>query len=128
MTIVKVLVDAVGEYNAGDIVTDAPEGLVNIAIKQTRNAATGELLAVIVESNEVLSDNPSERELELQVELEKSKEREELLQRQLDELQLDSELKELKATAKELKIAGYTKMSVEELKAAIAAGGGANAQ
>lgn len=128
MTIVKVLVDAVGEYNAGDIVTDAPEGLIDIARKQTRNAATGELLAVIVESNEILSDEPSERELELQVELEESKAREAELREQLDNLLLDNDLKDLKATAKEMKIAGYTKMNAEELKEAIAAGGGGNGE
>lgn len=31
MTIVKILVDAVGEYNAGNIVHDAPDGLIEIA-------------------------------------------------------------------------------------------------
>ncbi|MCR8656937.1 hypothetical protein [Paenibacillus endoradicis] len=126
MVIVKVLVDAVGEYNAGDIVTDAPAGLIEIAKKQTRNAATGELLAVIVESNEILNNEPSERELELQVELEQSIAREAELQEKLDNLLLDNDLKELKATAKEMKIAGYTKMNAEELKEAIAVGGGGN--
>lgn len=126
MVIVKVLVDAVGEYNAGDIVTDAPGGLIDIAKKQTRNAATGELLAVIVESNEIINNEPSDRELELQVELEQSIAREAELQEKLDNLLLDNVLKELKATAKEMKIAGYTKMNAEELKEAIAAGGGGN--
>ena len=128
MYIVKVLVDAVGEYNAGDIVTDAPAGLVDIARKQTRNAATGELLAMIVESSEVINNDPSERELELQVELEQSIAREAELQEKLDNLLLDNDLKELKATAKEMKIAGYTKMNAEELKEAIAAGGGVSAE
>lgn len=124
MTIVKVLVDAVGEYNAGDIVTDAPDGLVEIAKKQIRNAASGELLAVIIESDEVISENPSIPELELQAELQQSKEREEVLQGQLDALIAENDLRDLKANAKELKISGYTKMSADELMAAIAAAGG----
>ncbi|MEK4188098.1 hypothetical protein [Paenibacillus sp. FSL L8-0494] len=124
MTIVKVLVDAVGEYNAGDIVTDAPEGLVDIVKRQVRNAATGELLAIFVNSNEIVSDNPSERELELQVQLEESKAREAELQEQIAMIQADGEFKELKAAAKELKIPGYTKMDADELKEAISAAGG----
>ncbi|MGG1637219.1 Rho termination factor N-terminal domain-containing protein [Paenibacillus sp. NRS-1760] len=124
MTIVKVLVDAVGEYNAGDIVTDAPDGLVEIAKKKICNAASGELLAVIIESDEVISENPSNRELELQSELQQSKEREEVLQEQLDALIAENTLRDLKANAKELKISGYTKMSADELMAAIAAAGG----
>ncbi|MEK3867002.1 hypothetical protein MHH60_26380 [Paenibacillus sp. FSL H7-0716] len=124
MTIVKVLVDAVGEYNAGDIVTDAPEGLVDIVKRQVRNAATGELLAIFVNSNEIVSDNPSERELELQVQLEESKAREAELQEQIAMIQADGEFKELKAAAKELKIPGYTKMDADELKEAIRAAGG----
>lgn len=124
MTIVKVLVDAVGEYNAGDIVTDAPEGLVEIAKKQVRNAATGELLAELVDSNDIISDNPSDRELELQVQLEESKAREAELQEQIAMIQADGEFKELKAAAKELKIPGYTKMDADELKKAISEAGG----
>ncbi|MEK4451638.1 MULTISPECIES: hypothetical protein [unclassified Paenibacillus] len=124
MTIVKVLVDAVGEYNAGDIVTDAPEGLVDIVKRQVRNAATGELLAIFVNSNDIVSDNPSERELELQVQLEESKAREAELQEQIAMIQADGEFKELKAAAKELKIPGYTKMDADELKEAISAAGG----
>ncbi|WP_340398019.1 hypothetical protein NST50_14140 [Paenibacillus sp. FSL E2-0202] len=124
MTIVKVLVDAVGEYNAGDIVTDAPEGLVDIVKRQVRNAATGELLAIFVNSNEIVSDNPSERELELQVQLEESKAREAELQEQIAMIQADGEFKELKAAAKELKIPGYTKMDADDLKEAISAAGG----
>lgn len=124
MTIVKVLVDAVGEYNAGDIVTDAPEGLVDIARKQVRNAASGQLLAEIVDENTIVNSDPSERELELQVQLEESKEREAELQEQIAMIQADGEFKELKATAKELKIPGYTKMDAEELKKAIGAAAG----
>lgn len=128
MTTVKVLVDAVGEYNAGDIVTDAPHGLVEIATKQVCNAATGELLAVIIESNELVNNNPSERELELQVELDESKEREAELREQLDNVLSDNEFKELKASAKELKINGYTKMDADELKKAIGAIGAGGAE
>lgn len=124
MTIIKVLVDAVGEYNAGDIVTDAPEGLVDIAKKKVRNAATGELLAEFVDSNDIVNDNPSERELELQVQLEESKAREAELQEQIAMIQADEEFKELKIAAKELKIPGYTKMDADELKKAISAAGG----
>lgn len=131
MTTVKILVDAVGEYNAGDIVKDAPDGLVEIAKKQVRNAATGELLAEIVEVDSISTHTPSERELMLQEELDESKKREAELLAQIAELQsdiqngdLDDELKELKSVAKEMKITGYTKMSIEELKEAIAATGG----
>lgn len=124
MTIVKVLIDAVGEYNAGDIVTDAPEGLVDIAKNKTKNAATGELLAEIVESNDLINDNPSKRELELQVQLEESQAREAELRDQIALLHADGEARELKATAKELKIPGYTKMGADELKEAISAAGG----
>ncbi|MEK4474345.1 hypothetical protein NSQ91_14105 [Paenibacillus sp. FSL R7-0048] len=124
MTIVKVLVDAVGEYNAGDIVTDAPEGLVEIAKNKVRNAATGELLAELVDSNDIVSDNPSDRELELQVQLEESKAREAELLEQIAMIQADGEIKELKAAAKELKIPGYTKMDADELKKAINEAGG----
>ncbi|WP_405176347.1 hypothetical protein MHI27_11945 [Paenibacillus sp. FSL H8-0261] len=124
MTIVKVLVDAVGEYNAGDIVTDAPEGLVDIAKRQVCNAATGELLAEIIDTNDVINNNPSERELELQVRLEESEAREAELLEKIALIQTDAELKELKATAKELKIPGYTKMDADELKKAINTAGG----
>ncbi|QYK68267.1 hypothetical protein [Paenibacillus sp. S02] len=125
MTTVRVLVDAVGQYNSGDIVTNAPDGLVDIAKKEIRNAATGQLLAEIVDGNGALDGSPSERELQLQAELEQSKAREAELLEQIDILQSDGELKELKASAKELKIPGYTKMSIEEMKQAISAAGGA---
>nr|WP_154957438.1 hypothetical protein [Paenibacillus xylanexedens] len=131
MTTVKILVDAVGEYNAGDIVKDAPDGLVEIAKKQVRNAATGELLAEMVEVDSISTHTPSERELMLQEELDESKKREAELLAQIDELQSDiqnsdsdDELKELKSVAKEMKIPGYTKMGIDELKEAIAATGG----
>lgn len=131
MTTVKILVDAVGEYNAGDIVHDAPDGLVEIAIKKVRNAATGELLAEIIDGDLAYTDIPSERELKLLEELDESKKREADLLAQINELQSeaqnndsDDELKELKSVAKEMKIPGYTKMGIEELKEAIAATGG----
>ncbi|WP_246862844.1 hypothetical protein [Paenibacillus cellulosilyticus] len=91
MVIVKVLVDAVGTYNAGDIVTDAPAGLVEIAQKETRNAATGELLAVIVEDDNQTDDNTVNG-------AGGSKEEDNR-----------GELDELKAVAKKLHISGYTK-------------------
>lgn len=83
------------------------------------------MLAEIVDANGAVDGSPSERELQLQAELEQSKAREAELLEQIDILQSDGELKELKASAKELKIPGYTKMSVEELKQAISAAGGA---
>ncbi|GAS82397.1 hypothetical protein [Paenibacillus amylolyticus] len=123
MTIVKVLVDAVGEYNAGDIVKDAPDGLIEIAKRQVRNAATGKLLAEIIEGDVNSTDTPSEREQKLQAELDESKKREADLLAEISELKSDmhkdDELKDLKSTAKDLKIQGYTKMSIEELKEAI---------
>lgn len=82
------------------------------------------MLAIFVNSNDIVSDNPSERELELQVQLEESKAREAELQEQIAMIQADGEFKELKAAAKELKIPGYTKMDADELKEAISAAGG----
>jgi undecaprenyl pyrophosphate synthase len=90
MTTVRVLIDAVGEYNAGDIVKDAPVGLVHMATVGTRNAATGELIAELIDG---AADAKSETGTD--------------------------GLKELKAKAKELKIDGYGKMTVDELKVAI---------
>ena len=52
MTTVKVLFDGVGEFKAGDIVPNAPVGLVEIAEKGITNAATGALLAEIVDDVE----------------------------------------------------------------------------
>jgi hypothetical protein len=48
MTTVRVLVDHVGEYMAGDIITDAPAGLVHMAQVGTVNAGTGQRIAEIV--------------------------------------------------------------------------------
>lgn len=90
MATVKVLVDYVGVYMAGDIVKDAPPGLVHMAKAGTRNAATGELVAEFVE-DENQDQGVSGAEL----------------------------LKELKASAKALKIANYGKMNEEELTVAI---------
>lgn len=140
MTTIRVLVDSVGEYNAGDIVKDAPEGLVEIARKGIRNAASGQLLAELIGDYELGSGDAVEQVLQLKAELDESKKREAELKTRLEEsatreselleqiasYQADDELKELKAMAKELKIAGYTKMSVDELKEAIAASGSEN--
>jgi hypothetical protein len=52
MTTVRVLVDHVGEYMAGDIVTDAPDGLVHMAMVGTVNAGTGKRIAEIVSDRE----------------------------------------------------------------------------
>lgn len=140
MAIVKVLVDAVGGYNAGDIVKDAPEGLVDIARRKVCNAATGQRLAELIEGNESFDGDQSELVLKLGQDLEAASARESILQEQLEEyksreielleqiasFQADDELKELKATAKEMKIPGYTKMDAEELKVAISAAGSAD--
>ncbi|MCR8633487.1 hypothetical protein [Paenibacillus radicis (ex Xue et al. 2023)] len=128
MTTVRVLVDAVGDYNAGDIVKDAPAGLIGIALFGTRNAATGQLLAQIVDE-EFKEHDPVEwkvREQELLTQLEYAKNREaELLAQLAEKDEPDEVLSGLKTTAKALKIAGYTKMSADELKTAIEAAGGA---
>ncbi|MDK8182108.1 Rho termination factor N-terminal domain-containing protein [Paenibacillus sp. UMB4589-SE434] len=50
MTTIKVLIEGVGDYSAGDIIKDAPAGLVHIAESQIKNAATGELVAEIVDN------------------------------------------------------------------------------
>jgi hypothetical protein len=103
MTTVRVLVDAVGQWNKGDIVKDAPPGLVEMAEAGTINIATGERVAEIV-NEEVASKTGSNA----------------------DELK---ELKVLQAKAAELQIADSEKMSRDELTAAIeAAGGGKGAE
>jgi hypothetical protein len=131
MTTVKILSGYVGEWGPGDIVKDAPDGLVQIAKHKIKNAATGEMVAEIVEGEEdresidELKSKWEEREKELLAELDKSKKREEELLSQLRDLQPETdELKELKSAAKELKITGYTKMDADELKKAISAAGG----
>jgi hypothetical protein len=48
MATVRILVDHVGDYMAGDIITDAPEGLVHMAKVGTINAGTGKRIAEIV--------------------------------------------------------------------------------
>lgn len=131
MTTVKILNGYVGGWAPGDIVKDAPEGLIEIARDKVMNLATGELIAEIIEGDSKGSGDASEREQQLQTELNESKNREAELLAQIAELQskgdadeTDDELKELKATAKELKIPGYTKMDADELKLAIGAAGG----
>jgi hypothetical protein len=52
MTTVRILFDGIGEYRAGDIVPDAPEGLVEIAERGITNAANDALLAEIIEDVE----------------------------------------------------------------------------
>jgi hypothetical protein len=168
MTTVRVLVDHVGEYMAGDIVTDAPEGLIHMATVGSRNAATGELIAefvsdsvgsVAVESDEVQEAISIIKEIRSSAvslgiadaetlsitqlideiakvsfgRLEKEKADNELLEKQkADDAQALADLTLLKDKAKELKIPGYTKMDVAELKVAIAAasvvGGEGNAE
>lgn len=123
---VKILVDAVGGYSAGDIVKDAPAGLVDIALKETRNAATGQLLAEIMDDSSNPPVGPTEREVQLEAEVQRLKSIEAELLEKIDLLQSDDELKELKAVAKEMKIPGYTKMDADELKKAIASVGGDN--
>lgn len=126
MPIVKVLADAVGEWNAGDIVVDAPPGLLHIAVNCVRNAATGDLLAEVIEEGSTSASEWEAREKDLLGQIEEAKVREAELLAQLAERNAeDDELKALKTTAKELKIAGYTKMSADELRVAITAAGGA---
>lgn len=90
MTTVKVLVDYVGVHMAGDIVTDAPAGLIHMATVGTTNAATGERVAEIVEGTDKES-------IKMAAKL----------------------LKELKANAKALDIPDYEKMDTEELTEAL---------
>lgn len=54
MATVKILHDGVGNYNAGDIVPNAPEGLIEMAEQGTINAATG--LALVEFLDEDLGD------------------------------------------------------------------------
>jgi hypothetical protein len=124
MTTVKVLIDAVGEYNAGDIVKDAPVGLVHMAEVGTVNAATGERIAEIVESkgNPDVDEALLARAKELKVPKADKMDNNQLtaaIETAEVEAAQEQELKELKASAKDLKIDGYGKMSAEELKAAI---------
>lgn len=125
MATVKVLVDAVGAYNAGDIVPDAPEGLIDIARRGVVNAATGQRLAEIVEEQAGNDEWLSEREI-LLAQLDDANRRIAELEEEVSSYQ-SAELKELRQTAKELKIAGYTKMDAEQLKEAISTSGGEGA-
>jgi hypothetical protein len=141
MTKVRVLVDAVGEFNAGDIVNDALAGLVEIAEKGTRNAATGALIAEIVKDETAAGGGSDESEelkdLRVKARGLKIKGADKLSEAELvtaiDEAEAliakEQELKDLKAKAKEFKVDGYGKMTEDELKVAIAAaGGGSDAQ
>lgn len=128
MTTVKVLVDGVGDYNAGDVVCNAPDGLVEIATNKTKNAASGQLLAEIIgwEAEDVADATRLKSELdEARKALAESQQREEALRAQVGELskppagQTGDDLDELKGKAKELKIKGYAAMSADELRAAI---------
>jgi hypothetical protein len=151
MTIVRVLVDHVGNWMAGDIVEDAPAGLVNMAAQAAKHAVTGELLAEIVSGsadtkvseeiailNEltekaILYGVPDAETLSITqlisaiVQAEWDQREQEavhaalLLKQKVDQDAADAELSGLKDKAKELKIPGYTKMEAEELKVAIAA-------
>jgi hypothetical protein len=136
MTTVRVLVDYVGDHMAGDIVKDAPEGLVHMATVGTRNAGTGELVAEIVndEAAAVGGSNESEELKALRVKAKELKIKgadklsEAELATAIDEAETliikEQELKDLKAKAKELKVDGYGKMTEDELKLAITAAGG----
>lgn len=54
MAVVQVLIEGVGEWKAGEIVKDAPIGLVEMAKKGTRNAATRELICKLIEDDPVI--------------------------------------------------------------------------
>lgn len=57
MTTVRILhAGGVGEYKQGDVVKDAPEGLVEIATKGVVNAADGEPLAEVVKGKKEKDD------------------------------------------------------------------------
>jgi hypothetical protein len=129
MTIVRVLVDAVGDYNAGDIVHDAPPGLVHMAKAKTRNAATGELVAEFV-ADTLAADTPEvdeallARAKELKISKADKMDNEQLtaaISEAEAEATAEEELKALKAKAKALKIEKYGQMDAEQLKTAIVA-------
>lgn len=136
MTTVRVLVDAVGEYNEGDIVKNAPPGLVHMARVGTKNAATGQLIAELVDDDG--GDDKEElkqlkaRAKELKVEGYGKMSADELkvaIANTEKEIADADELKELQAKATELKIPDFEKFNRDELIAAIeAAGGGQGAQ
>jgi hypothetical protein len=135
MKTVKVLVDAVGPWNKGDIVQDAPPGLIEMAEKGTVNIATGERVAELVEDED--GDDKVLKQLkahaketgvkgygkmnaaELIAAIEKAEK----------EVAHTAELKELQTKAAELQIADSEKLSRDELIGAIeAAGGGKGAE
>lgn len=142
MTAVRVLVDYVGQWMAGDIVTDAPEGLIHMATVGTRNAATGELIAVIIEDSS-LPKVPKGEEIAILNELTERAIALEISDAEtlsitglisaitnaefvlLEKQKTDNEAKEaaelavLRDHAKESKIAGYTKLSAQELRLSI---------
>jgi hypothetical protein len=160
MTIVKVLVDHVDNWMAGDIVEDAPAGIVNMAAQKAKHAVTGELLAEIItdvtepivqEAVAILAELtgkaieygiPDAETLSITelisaivhtewVNRDKAAAQDAaMLKDKADREASDGVLSELKKKAKELKIDGYTKMSIEELNIAIAAvvGGEADAK
>ncbi len=136
MTTVKVLVDAVGDYNAGDIVKDAPPGLVHMARVGTKNAATGQRIAELVDDD--AGDDKEElkqlkaRAKELKIDGYGKMTADELkvaIGTAEKDITDATELKELQAKASELKIADFEKLGRDELIAAIeAVGGGQGAQ
>lgn len=132
MATVKILHGHVGMWKEGDIVIDAPPGLVNMALQETKNAATGQLVAELLfeDSKEIFAPEWATREKELMDKLAAAESREadllaKLAEKDMPDEESDEDLKALKSTAKTMKIAGYTKMSADELRAAIAVAGGA---
>jgi len=118
MNTVKILSGSYGEFNEGDIVNDAPPSLVRIAKDEVRNAATGQIVAELINSKPDVDETLLARAKELKVPKADKMDNEQLTAA-IQEVEAELELKELKAHAKELKIDGYGKMSAEELKTAI---------
>ena len=127
MSTVKILHGEVGEWQEGDIVKDAPPGLVHMAREGTVNLATGQRIA------ELLEDDSDDKE-----ELKQLKGRaKELKVDGYGKMNADSlkdaiaaaELKDLQVKAAKLKIVDFEKLSRDELIVAIdAAGGGKGAE
>lgn len=123
MTTVKVLIDAVGPFNAEDIVKDAPPGLVEMAIQGTVNAATGERIAEVIEDEATESD-------ELKALRKTAKDLKIKQYTKMNEEQLSAAIAEAEAykalldKAEELSIKDADKLTPEELTAAIEAAGG----
>lgn len=144
MPTVKVLIDGVGQWNKGDIVKDAPPGLLHMAIVGTTNAATGELVAEILDG--AIDDKEELKELKADAKRLKIEgygkmnadelksaiyavgkalaAEEEAAKVKKEAEEAEAAIKALQAKAAELQIDGFETMTAEELTAAIEAAGG----